>query len=75
MLTACSTLQTPRTVNDHCLIDAPLPYTLVPKTEREAAAAEARPVRDDGNKADSDPTRAAIGEHNRVWREVCQAKK
>src|SRR3546814_19907543 len=67
MLTACSTRQTPRTVSDHCLIDAPLPYTLVPRAERDAAVAEGRPVRDGGNQADSDATRAALGEHNRVW--------
>lgn len=72
MLTACSTRQTPRTVSDYCLIDEPLPYTLVPKAEREAAAAAGRPVRDDGNVADSDATRAAIGEHNRAWRSVCE---
>lgn len=75
MLTACSTRQTPRTVSDHCLIDAPLPYTLVPRAEREAAVAEGRPVRDDGNAADSDATRAAIGEHNRAWRDICEGDK
>ena len=75
MPTACSTLPTPRTVSDHCLIDAPLPYTLVPKGEREAAEAEGRPVRDDGNIADSDALRAAIGEHNRAWRDICEAKR
>lgn len=75
MLTACSTRQTPRTVSDHCLIDEPLPYTLVPKAEREAAAAEDRPVRDDGNQADSNPTRAAIGEHNRIWRDICENRE
>src|SRR3546814_5832675 len=53
-LTACSTRQTPRTVSDHCLIDAPLPYTLVPRAGRDAEVAEGRPVRDGGNQADSD---------------------
>lgn len=70
-LTACSTRQIPRTVSDHCLLDEALPYTLVPKAEREAAAAEKRPVRDDGNNADSEATRAAIGEHNRIYRDIC----
>lgn len=65
---------TPKTVSDHCLIDAPLPYTLVPKVERDAAQTEGREVLDDGNKADSAPTIAAIGEHNRVWRDICQRK-
>ena len=73
-LTACSTRQTPRTVSDHCLLDEALPYTLVPKAEREAAVAEGRPVRDDGNLADSDATRAAIGAHNRAFRSVCETK-
>lgn len=73
-LTACATQPTLRTVSDHCLIDAPLPYTLVPKAEREAAAAEGRPVRDDGNRADSVATRDRIGEHNRVWREICEGR-
>lgn len=75
MLTACSMQPTPRTVSDYCLVDAPLPYTLVPKSERDAAAAEGRPVRDDGNLADSDAMRATIGEHNRAWREICEAKR
>lgn len=75
MPTACSTPQTPRTVSDLCHLDAPLPYTLVPKAEREAAAAEGREVRDDGNKADSDPTRFVIGQHNRAWRDVCEKAK
>lgn len=70
--TACATRPTPRTVSDFCLIDAPLSYTLVPKAEREAAAAEGRPVRDDGNRADSDATRSRVGEHNRMWREICE---
>ena len=74
-MTACSTQQTPRTVSDLCLLDAPLPYTLVPKAEREAAKAEGRDVRDDGNLADSEPTRDVIGEHNRSWREICEATK
>lgn len=72
MLTACATQPMPRTVSDLCLIDAPLSYTLVPKREREAAADQERPVHDDGNVADSDPTRAAIGEHNARWRAVCE---
>lgn len=72
MPTACSMQPTPRTVSDHCLLDAPLPYTLVPKDERQAASAEGRPVRDDGNMADSHATRERIGEHNRAWREVCE---
>lgn len=71
MLGACSMQQPPRTVSDLCLIDAPLKYTLVPKAEREAAAAEGREVRDDGNKADSDVLRDQIGEHNARWRAVC----
>lgn len=74
-LTACATQPTPRTVSDLCLIDAPLRFTLVPRTERDAAAAEAREIRDDGNKADSDDTRTAIGEHNARWRAVCEAKR
>lgn len=74
-MTACSTPQTPRTVSDLCLLDEPLPYTLVPKAERKAAEEEGRPVRDDGNLADSERTRAAIGEHNRSWREICEATK
>jgi hypothetical protein len=72
MLGACSMQQPPRTVSDLCLIDAPLKYTLVPKSEREAAAAEGREVRDDGNKADSDALRDQIGEHNARWRAVCE---
>lgn len=74
-LTACGTRETPRTVSDACLTLATLSYQLVPKTEREAAAIEQRPVRDDGNLADSDLTRAAIGEHNARWRAVCEAKE
>lgn len=74
MLTACATQQTPRTASDLCLTISPLPYTLVPKSEREAAEAEGRPVRDDGNKADSDQTIANIGALNRSWRAVCEAK-
>lgn len=75
MLGACSTQQPPRTASDLCLIDAPLKYTLVPKAEREAAAAEGRPVRDDGNKADSDALRDQIGEHNARWRAVCEPRE
>ena len=71
-LGACVTPQTPRTVDSLCLISAPLPYTLVPRAEREAAAAEGRPVEDDGNLADSDKTREAIGVNNERWRSVCQ---
>lgn len=66
------TQPTPRTASDLCLTVGTLSYTLVPKKEREAAAVESRPVRDDGNKADSDATRAAIGEHNARWRSVCE---
>ena len=72
MLGACSMQQPPKTVSDLCLIDAPLKYTLVPKAEREAAAAEGREVRDDGNKADSDALRDQIGERNAKWRAVCE---
>lgn len=75
MPTACSTPPTLRTVSDLCLLDAPLPYTLVRKAEREAAAAEGRPVRDDGNHADSDLTRDTIGQHNRAWRAICEKTK
>lgn len=48
-----------------------LTYQMVPKAEREAAVAELRPVQDDGNLADSDQTRTAIGEHNARWRAIC----
>jgi hypothetical protein len=71
-LAACATQPTPRTVSDLCLTVGTLNYTLVPRAERDAAAAENRPVRDDGNKADSDATRASIGEHNARWRSVCE---
>lgn len=50
---------------------ATLTYQLVPKAEREAAAVEKRHVRDNGNLADSDQTRAAIGEHNARWHAMC----
>ncbi|AVA13829.1 hypothetical protein C3E99_08270 [Sphingopyxis sp. MG] len=75
MTTACSMQPTPKTVSDHCLIDAPLPYTLVPKVERDAAQAEGREVHDDGNKADSDALRDQIGEHNARWRAVCEPRE
>lgn len=71
-LAACSTRQTPRTVNDYCLIYSPIPYTLVPKAEREAAANEGRPVRDDGNVATDAPTVERIGARNQQWRELCE---
>lgn len=71
-LTACATRETPRTVSDLCLTVGTLNYSLVPRAERDAATAQNRPVRDDGNKADSDATLAAIGEHNARWRAVCE---
>lgn len=71
-LTACSTLQTPPSASDSfCLIAKRITYTLVPRAERAAAAAENRPVEDDGNRADSAPTIEQIGVHNAKLREVC----
>ena len=74
MPTACSTLQTPPSASDSfCLIAKRIIYTLVPRAEREAAAAENRPVEDDGNKADSAATIEQIGVHNAKYREICPA--
>lgn len=71
-LTACATLETPRTADSFCLIAARMTYSVLPRVERDAAEAEKRAVRDDGNKADTPETVAQIGEHNARWRSICQ---
>lgn len=74
MLGACKTLETPPIVsNDFCLIAKRITFAVVPRLEREAALAEGRAVRDDGNKADSDATVGEIGEHNARWRALCHS--
>ena len=71
-LTACVTRPIPPSADSLCLIVEPVPYTLVPRAERDAAAREGRPVRDDGNLADSDATRERLGVLNAKIRGVCQ---
>lgn len=70
-LTACVTRETQTIVNDYCLIHRPIAYAVLPRVEREAAEREGRPVRDDGNLADTEQTQLALGEDWRVYRTTC----